>query len=102
MAKSPREELEDQIKTEVLKKWKEAAPILEDFASTLLSRLIAARTYNPYGVLNLTDAADEPTVKAMYRALVQVHSPDKPTGNEESFKKLQAAYEAIKEERGWT
>lgn len=48
-----------------------------------------------YSVLYVTSEAPPEVIRAAYRALVKLHHPDKG-GEEERFKKIQAAYESLR------
>ena len=59
--------------------------------------------FDPYSVLGLDRSATEEEVKRQYRNLVHTLHPDK-SGTPATgflFQMVQAAYEAIKAERGW-
>jgi hypothetical protein len=50
---------------------------------------------DPYEELGLSGDASDEEVKKKFKQLANIHHPDKPGGDEEAFKKLKAAYEAI-------
>ena len=52
-------------------------------------------------VLHLLPSAPEEVAKAAYRALSLSMHPDRPGGDAEAMKRLNAAYDAIRAKRGW-
>eukprot|EP00736_Rhodelphis_marinus_P009408 Rmarinus@m.5033 len=48
-----------------------------------------------YGVLGISQTADQPDVKKAYRKLVLIHHPDKGGTDEEGFVRIQKAYEVL-------
>lgn len=46
-------------------------------------------------ILGLKAGATPDEIKLAYRALVKIHHPDKPTGNEEKFKEIDQAYRIL-------
>ena len=87
----------------------EGAKILgEAGKSILMQRLaqasqMAARRpktpHDPYETLGVDPEMGTDDIRMVYRALVVIYHPDKPTGNETKFKLVTNAWEAIKEER---
>jgi hypothetical protein len=53
------------------------------------------KDFNPYTELGVKDGADADTVKKAYQKLAKMHHPDRG-GDEEQFKRIQAAYEFLK------
>lgn len=51
---------------------------------------------DPYSVLGITSAASESEVKTAYRRLAKKYHPDRPDGNEAQFKRVNEAYDCIK------
>jgi DnaJ-class molecular chaperone len=56
---------------------------------------------NPFTVLGLKSTCTEEEFRTAYRAKVKTAHPDMG-GSAEEFKKVQAAYEAIKRLKGWS
>jgi DnaJ-class molecular chaperone len=56
---------------------------------------------NPYSVLGLKSTCTEEEFRTAYRAKAKASHPDMG-GSAEEFKKVQAAYEAIKRLKGWS
>ncbi|MDI6780802.1 MAG: DnaJ domain-containing protein [bacterium] len=54
----------------------------------------------PYKILGVFETSSEEEIKAVYRARVKFHHPDKG-GDPEIFEMIQAAYNEIKKERGF-
>lgn len=52
-----------------------------------------------YDALGIAPDADEGAIKKAYRKKSLKYHPDRPTGDEEKFKKASAAYEVLKDER---
>ncbi len=52
---------------------------------------------NPYRILGVEPGDPPEMVTAVFRAKVKILHPDKQTGNAEKFKRLKAAYDAIRE-----
>lgn len=52
------------------------------------------KNFNPYAELGLNKDADQETIKKTYQKLVKKHHPDRG-GDEEQFKRIQAAYEVL-------
>ena len=50
---------------------------------------------DPYKILGVDRNADEADIKKAYRKLAKQYHPDKSTGNEDKFKEIADAYEAI-------
>ena len=48
-----------------------------------------------YQILGVDRNATEKEIKKAYRKLALENHPDKPTGNEEKFKKISEAYEVL-------
>lgn len=51
-----------------------------------------------YNVLGVSRTATQDEIKKAYRKLAHQHHPDKKTGNEETFKRINAAYEVLGDE----
>lgn len=51
---------------------------------------------DPYTILGVNRNSSEEEIKQAYKRLVKEHHPDQPTGNEEKFKRINDAYERIK------
>lgn len=51
---------------------------------------------NPYSVLGVNPNASEDEIKKAYRRLAKQYHPDRPDGNEEQFKRVNEAYDTIK------
>jgi DnaJ-class molecular chaperone len=51
---------------------------------------------NPYSILGVQENASDEEIKKAYRRLAKQHHPDRPDGNEEQFKRISEAYDAIK------
>ena len=51
---------------------------------------------DPWKELGVNRTASEDEVKQAYRRLAKQYHPDKPTGNEEKFKRVSEAYDIIK------
>lgn len=52
-----------------------------------------------YKILNINKSATEKDIKKAYRKLALQLHPDKPTGNEEEFKKLSEAYSVLSDKK---
>ncbi|KAA8896381.1 hypothetical protein FN846DRAFT_965178 [Sphaerosporella brunnea] len=52
-------------------------------------------TPDPYAALELPITATAEQIRVRHRQLALTHHPDRPTGNEEKFKAIQAAYELL-------
>ena len=52
-----------------------------------------------YNYLNLDDNASKKDIKKAYYKLAKIYHPDKKTGNEEIFKKVQGAYEILSSDK---
>lgn len=50
---------------------------------------------NPYSILGVTLNSSDENIKKAYRKLAQKYHPDKPDGNTEKFKEINAAYHSI-------
>lgn len=79
--------------------------ILEDL-HTQIGKMIAKLQYrdssmNPFTILGVSSDATEEQVKSAYRAKANQCHPDKG-GNQSEFIQVQAAYEAIKQYKGWS
>ncbi|KTD57866.1 J domain-containing protein [Legionella shakespearei] len=55
------------------------------------------KNFNPYAELGLNKDADPDTIKKAYKKLAKKHHPDRG-GDEEQFKRIQAAYEILTRE----
>lgn len=77
--------------------------LIYDISNSLPPRypgdLEAAKLYNPYEVLGLSPRATNEELKQRYRQLTVVWHPDKKGGNEEAMKRLNNAYDEIREQR---
>ena len=51
-----------------------------------------------YRVLGVNKNASPNEIKKAYRTLSMKHHPDRPTGNEEEFKKINEAYEVLSDD----
>ncbi len=78
---------------------------IEYFGHEVIEKVMAKTSVtlspdSPYAILQVRYDAADFIVKAVYRKMAGVYHPDnKETGDEEKFKKIQAAYDAIVEER---
>ena len=52
---------------------------------------------NYYSILGVDQNADQEQIKRAYRELAKQHHPDRPDGDIEKFKKIQEAYETLKD-----
>ena len=52
-----------------------------------------------YKILGVSEDAEKSEIKNAYRKLSLRHHPDKPTGNEEEFKKINEAYQVLSDPR---
>jgi len=51
-----------------------------------------------YDILGVAKDADQKAIKKAYRDLAKIHHPDKEGGDEETFKKISAAYDTLSDE----
>lgn len=54
-----------------------------------------------YRVLELQNFASRAEIKSAYRRLALKYHPDRPTGNEEKFKEVNAAYQFLMAKKEW-
>jgi len=59
----------------------------------------AAKLYNPYELLGLSPQATNEEIKRRYKQLAIIWHPDKQCGNEEAMKRLNKAYDEIRQRR---
>ena len=52
-------------------------------------------------LLGVSPTCSERVARLAFRAFAEAHHPDRPGGNEETFKLGQAAFERICQRRGW-
>ena len=71
----------------------------ERFTIVELNGILKGR--NPRTILGVSVKAAFAECRKAYRTLARVFHPDMPTGDEEKFKEIQAAYEAIELEYGF-
>jgi len=85
--------LPDDLQIEIVKKlgsWQEAH-------TYTIGSAAKDKAVSPYDVLFLHPQAPWIVVKAAYKALVQLHHPDRG-GDEEAFKELQTAFDSLKKD----
>lgn len=61
---------------------------------------MAEPLWEEYAVLGLVPSASDEVVKAAYKAMMKRHHPDVAGGDDETAKKLNEAYEKIRNARG--
>ncbi len=78
---------------------------IEYFGQEVIEKVMAKTSVqlpsdSPYAILGVRHDAADFIIKAVYRKLAGMYHPDnRETGNEEKFKKMQGAYDAIVKER---
>jgi preprotein translocase subunit Sec63 len=82
------------------------ARAIETFGEDIINNILREPTSHlspddPYSILEVRPDASDIVVKAVHRAKARIYHPDnKETGNEEMFKRIQGAYDAIAAQRG--
>lgn len=56
---------------------------------------------DPYKVLGVDRGAEEPVVKAAYKAKAKLFHPDRPGGSKDKMQDINEALEKICAEKGW-
>ncbi len=99
-------DMDDVLKLLTGKRLKDIAPkAIEVFGEAMVKKLmkegsVTLNANDPYTILEIHPGASDFIVKAAYRAMARRYHPDnKDTGNEDTFKKIQAAFDTITNDR---